>query len=107
MDNFQIEMGTRMKAARKELHLTQEDMADKLGVSVKHYSGIERGVAGISLETLVNISNILNISLDYLVKGNAMSENYIPSRLAELFLHYPPEKRSEIIRLLELIERLH
>ena len=107
MDNFQIEMGTRMKLARKELHLTQEDMAEKLGVSVKHYSGIERGVAGISLETLVNVSNILNVSLDYLVKGNIMSENYIPSRLVELYLQYPPQKRTEIIRLLELIEHLH
>lgn len=107
MDNFQIDMGMRMKAARKELHLTQEDMAEKLGVSVKHYSGIERGVAGISLDTLVNVSNILNVSLDYLVKGTLMSENYVPSRLAELYLHYPLEKRGDIIRLLELIEHLH
>lgn len=106
MDIFQIEMGARMKLARKELHLTQEDIAEKLGVSVKHYSGIERGVAGISLETLVNISNILNISLDYLVKGTPMSENYIPSRLLELYLDYPPKKRNDIIRLLELIEQL-
>lgn len=106
MDIFQIEMGARMKLARKELNLTQEDIAEKLGVSVKHYSGIERGVAGISLETLVNISNILNISLDYLVKGTVMSEDYIPSRLLELYLDYPPEKRNDVIRLLELIEKL-
>lgn len=107
MDNFQINMGLRMKDARKKLRFTQEGMAEKLGVSVKHYSGIERGVAGISLETLVNISNILNISLDYLVKGDEMSNEYIPSRLSELYLHYPVEKRAELIKLLELIEQLH
>lgn len=107
MDNFQIDMGLRMKNARKKLHLTQEDMAEQLGVSVKHYSGIERGVAGVSLETLVNVSNILNVSLDYLVKGNEMSNEYIPSRLSELYLRYPVEKRSDLLKLLELIEQLH
>lgn len=107
MDNFQTNMGLRMKLTRKELHLTQEDMAEKLGVSVKHYSGIERGVAGVSLETLVNVSNILNVSLDYLVKGDEMSNEYIPSRLSELYLRYPIEKRTELIKLLELIEQLH
>lgn len=107
MDNYQINMGTRMKQARKELHFTQEDMAEKLGISVKHYSGIERGVAGISLETLVNVSNTLNVSLDYLVKGTEMSEDYIPQRLTELYLNYPVEKRADIIRILELIEQLH
>lgn len=107
MDNFQIEMGLRMKHARRELHLTQEDMAEKLCISVKHYSGIERGVAGASLETLVNVSNLLNVSLDYLVKGSKMPEEYIPSRLAELYLRYPVEKRVEIIKILELIEQLH
>lgn len=107
MDNFQIDMGLRMKNARKKLHLTQEDMAEQLGVSVKHYSGIERGVAGVSLETLVNVSNILNVSLDYLVKGDEMSNEYIPSRLSELYLRYPIEKRTELIKLLELIEQLH
>lgn len=107
MDNFQIDMGLRMKNVRKKLHLTQEDMAERLGVSVKHYSGIERGVAGVSLETLVNVSNILNVSLDYLVKGDEMSNEYIPSRLSELYLRYPIEKRTELIKLLELIEQLH
>lgn len=107
MDNFQTNMGLRMKLTRKELHLTQEDMAEQLGVSVKHYSGIERGVAGVSLETLVNVSNILNVSLDYLVKGDEMSNEYIPSRLSELYLRYPIEKRTELIKLLELIEQLH
>jgi len=107
MDNLRIDMGTRMKQARKALHLTQEEIAEKLDISVKHYSGIERGVAGLSLETLVKVSNILYISLDYLVKGTDMTEDYFPQRLMDLYLNYPSEKRTNVIKLLELIEQLH
>lgn len=69
MCNLRINMGKRMKEKRKSLHLTQELMAEKLNISVKHYGGVERGTAGLSLENLIEVSNILGVGLDYLIKG--------------------------------------
>lgn len=64
-------MGQRIKTRRKKLLLTQEKIAEKLNVSVKHFSEVERGIAGLSIENLVKLSDILGLSLDYIVKGEA------------------------------------
>ena len=45
-------MGKRMKMQRKLLHMTQEQIAEKLDVSVKQYGGGECGNAGLSIEIL-------------------------------------------------------
>lgn len=36
-------MRTNLQAARKALQLTQQEMADKLGISLRYYQNIERG----------------------------------------------------------------
>lgn len=48
MEDYRIKMGMRLKKKRKMLNLTQEQMAEKLNVSIKHYGGAERGRAGLS-----------------------------------------------------------
>ena len=69
MQNLKRSIGSRLKKRRKQLHLTQENMAEKLNISIKHYGEVERGNAGLSLENLVEVSDILGVSLDYLIKG--------------------------------------
>ena len=51
------------------MNMTQEMLAEKLDISVKHLSEVERGISGLSLENLAKISIILEKSIDYLVKG--------------------------------------
>jgi transcriptional regulator with XRE-family HTH domain len=104
MVNFRSSMGERMKKQRKLLHLTQEQIAEALNISVKHYGGVERGNAGLSLENLLELSEILGVSLDYLVKGEKHQET-IPSRLIQIYLECPVDKRPYIIDLLELIRK--
>ena len=67
MSNKQ-EMGLRIKNQRKKLKYTQEDMAERLSVSVKHFSEVERGITGLSIDNLVKLINILGVSIDYIVK---------------------------------------
>ena len=106
MTDYKIEMGIRLKEKRKSLHLTQEQMAEKLNVSVKHYGGVERGIAGLSIENLIEASNILGIDLDYLIKGNTKNDNILPHRVREIYLNCPKEKRHHIIEILEASEKL-
>ena len=81
MSNFRVDMGNRMKEKRKQLHYTQEYMAEKLNVSMKHYGGVERGNAGLSLENMIEVSDILGVSLDYLIKGTTENDNFMPERI--------------------------
>ena len=60
----------KLKTRRKELKLTQKDIADQLGISYQAYSAWERGVKKPTQENLVKIAQVLNVSVDYLV-GNS------------------------------------
>lgn len=68
MENYKQEIGLRLKQTRKERNLTQEQIAELLGISQKHYSEVERGITSLSVKHLIQISDILSISLDYLLK---------------------------------------
>lgn len=105
MNDVRIDMGKRMKAQRKTLHMTQEQIAEKLGITVKHYGGVERGTAGLSLDNLIELSNILDVNLDYLIKGIDNSTEIIPNRIKEIYTCSSPEKRQYIIELLEIIDK--
>ena len=67
-----MEFAERLKTLRKQVKLTQAQIAEKLDISQQAYAAWERGVKKPTQENLVKIAQILNVSVDYLV-GN--SEN--------------------------------
>jgi len=102
MEDYRIEMGIRLKKKRKMIKLTQEQMAEKLNVSVKHYGGVERGQAGLSMENLIEVCNILDTDLNYLILGENEKEDYLPDKIKELYFSCPKEKRPFLIELMEI-----
>lgn len=52
----------KLKARRKELKLTQKQIADQLGISYQAYSAWERGVKEPSKDKVVQLEKILNVS---------------------------------------------
>ena len=63
------DFGRRVKQARMDKHLTQPQLADLLGIEWQQISRIERGFSGCSNELLVPLSEELDVSTDYLLKG--------------------------------------
>ena len=51
----------KLKARRKELKMTQKDIADRLGISYQAYSAWERGVKQPSREKVQQLEQILNV----------------------------------------------
>lgn len=66
---FFKQIGANMRAYRKDKHLTQEQMASKLQMTVTNYSIIERGKIGTTLTTLFKIAQILEVSPTQLILG--------------------------------------
>lgn len=66
------EFGTRITNMRKELGKTQQEMADKLHTSLDNYRGIEKGRRNPSLDLLVTLSSVFNVTLDWLVLRRAI-----------------------------------
>ncbi len=59
-------LGLRIKGLRKELDMTQEDLAFKVGVDRSYMGFIERGEKNPTLSRLVEISKTLKVSLSEL-----------------------------------------
>lgn len=64
------QIGSRIRKARTELRLTQEEASERCDITNSFYGNIERGDKKMSVETLVKISKGLGVSLDYLVYGD-------------------------------------
>jgi transcriptional regulator with XRE-family HTH domain len=62
------QIGARCRQARVASGLTQEKLAERLDVSTQYISDMERGVVGLSLVTLTDLSEQLSVSTDYLLK---------------------------------------
>ncbi len=64
----------RLKELRKQSHLTQVELAKRLGIGQSSYADWERGKKNPTQENLIKLAQILNVSVDYLV-GNSDKEN--------------------------------
>lgn len=100
MYDYKKEMGIRIKTRRNKLLLTQESIAEQLNISVKHFSEVERGIAGLSIENLINLSNILGLSLDYILKGETDKCEW--DSILSTLKNVPKEKEQYMKQLIKL-----
>ena len=54
-------IGENLKLLRKYRKISQEELANELGLTRSSYSGYENGVAEPNLENLIKFSNFFNI----------------------------------------------
>lgn len=63
-------IGKRVKSARINAHLTQEELSEKINMSLSHISNIETGNTKLSLPAILEIANALSVSVDELLCDN-------------------------------------
>ena len=70
-----------------KITMGQLELCGELDVSVKHLSECERGISMFSLERLLDICEIFDVSLDYLVRGlpTDADELNFPPTMTEIF----------------------
>lgn len=62
-----MEIGKRLKLARQQAHITQAEVAKRLGVSFQTISSYERGVNRVDSDTLMRLCEIYNVSVGELM----------------------------------------
>lgn len=80
MDNV---LGERIKELRKHYNWTQQELAEKLGVTSASISSWESGTRRPDFETLDNLCDIFKVTLDYLL-GRVDKNEYLMNRLENL-----------------------
>ena len=104
-------MGKRLKVERCNLNLTQEKLAEEVGLSPAYIGQIERGERNISLDKLILIVNRLGVTVDYvlndsvtlktdeydvvikqLLEGRSKEEKVLAVNMLKLIFNYTKEK---------------
>ncbi|MDU4479903.1 helix-turn-helix transcriptional regulator [Clostridium sp.] len=80
--NEKILFKDRLVLLRKELKLTQYQLAEKLGFSRGQIGNYEQGTREPDQETLLKISNFFDVSLDYLL-GKTEYRKFNPEKLTD------------------------
>lgn len=103
MENKQLlkEIGERVCSRRKTLGYTQEQLAEKINVSIQMISNLELGKKAIRPENIVKLCSALEISTDYLLTGNISNDKI--SKLSDKLTQLSPEALKTIEQLLDLL----
>ena len=79
-ENFQL--------IRKNKGMTQEELAEKLDISRQAVAKWESGQAYPDISNLIQISNLFNVTVDYLVRDQGCEEIYCNNtRVYECYFH--------------------
>ena len=95
-------IGKRIKRYRMDKKLSQEALAEQLNTIHKHISNIETGVRGPSLEMLIMIANVLDVSADDLLTDNLKhSSSPVNTELHDLLLDCNNDEKDILIKLVK------
>ena len=101
-----LEIGKNVKQVRENAGLTQECLAELIGLGVKHLSAIECGAVGVSLATLKQLCVLLSVPADAILFG---IESAVLQFLTDRLSHLPDADfwaTKEILdKLLEVMAR--
>jgi transcriptional regulator with XRE-family HTH domain len=100
VDEGKKKLGERIRKARRDINLTQEELADKLGISQGVISNVETGVSTIDVPNLPIWAAALNKPIMYFY----IDEELNPQERALSILNLFPEDRLETI--LQMLENM-
>lgn len=99
-------IGKRIKQKRKQLHQTQDYLAEALGVSVGYVSQIERGVTKISLDTLSAISSFLQCDITELITGVTPTQSdYLNDELHAIYAEMSHHQKRLLLKIAGVLLR--
>ena len=60
-------LGKRIRDERLRLNMTQEQLSEKINVTASYLGAVERGEKSMTLEKLIDLINVFDVSMDYML----------------------------------------
>lgn len=87
-----INIGTRIRNSREKHGLTREQLAEAVNLSPRFIYDIEYGNKGMSIDTLVMLSQVLDIPADYILFGEYREYSAAELSILAVFQKLPESK---------------
>lgn len=94
----------RLKNIREDLKLSQEYVAQQLGINRASVSLIENGQRKLSAEELEKLANIYGVTMEFIMGERVVRENVVA--FARTFNDLTPQDQAEILNLMEFKNKL-
>lgn len=104
MDTELQQIGSRVKQARLERHMTQQQLAEAADISVSFLSNIENGRQSMNLRALIAISDALEVSADRLIRDIPRTAG-IAEEIERELSSCTPKERETILQLVQLMKK--
>lgn len=100
--------GKILRDFRIKNNLTQEQLSEKLGISLKYISRIENGNNGVKTRTLINYMNILGITPNTIYAPFITNEETNKNiQICEKLVSLSDEKKEFINSMIDLLQKLN
>lgn len=97
-------IGKRVKQCRERLGISQEELAEKTGLTANYISTVERGMSFPRCEKLIILLNGLEVSADTIFCDVLEhSTSYKSSELSEKLASLSPQAQKRILQMVELM----
>lgn len=99
MDYYAI--GQRIRKYRKAYNMSQEQLAEAVGISTTHMSHIETGNTKLSLPVLVQFAKVLSVQTDAILFNQPAEKTTLSNELSDILDHCSPKELRIIIDIVK------
>lgn len=98
-------IGIRIRKYRKAINLSQEQLAELVGISPTHMSHIETGSTKLSLPVLVKISKTLSVKIDDIIYEQPhQTDDSLEQEIYDLFSLCTPQQQKVLFDIIKSIK---
>jgi len=106
MASFRTKLGANIRKLRSERRYSQEQLAGLAGINAKYLSEVERGKRNLSVELLVALTKVLEVSpAELLADEQGPSHEELIAKIVRLLQPMPDEQLKTVYRILIAVAR--
>lgn len=99
-------LGQRIREERLRLKLTQEQLSERIDVTASYLGAVERGEKSMTLEKLIDLINVFDVSMDYILSDFIQPRvNENNNDISDLINNMNDHQRKLTIEIVKLIQK--